>query len=623
MLEDHGPEGYSDIALDEIHRGSVKLYERRHTGPRFLAVVIALTVISLEASAQSPALIGAWNPPFALPLIAIHSAVLPTGKVLLFSAEHGVPGIHGWVLDPATLALTNVPPPAPWNPDCAGHSFLPDGRLLVAGGTVSFTPLTGTPLAYIFDPNAEQWTRIADMAAGRWYPTCVTTEQGRVLTLAGLSDVPNVRNPDIELWDPAGPDQWQLLGQKTLPYYPLLHLMPSGLVFMAGPGSLTETYDPATDAWAPVATTNFHGRYEAPSVLLPPTLNRVMLLGGYNNAGQPTRSAEIIDLAAPVPSWRLTAQMSFARMEHNAVLLPDGKVLVIGGRSDNDGTPTPVLTPEIFDPAGETWTNVAPHSIPRRYHSTAVLLPDGRVLAAGGDFQASGEFYSPAYMFRGPRPAIVSAPPSIDYGSQFSLTFTGTTSTHSAVLMALSCVTHSNNMCQRLVPLGTIVSAGGTVAIPAPASGKVAPPGFYMLFVVDGNGVPSVSRMVRIFSSGVNDGAGSVPITLTLGKAPASGGDLQLSWAASCSPAAQGYGIYEGVIGAWYGHTLLDCNDDGSDFIEQITPAAGNSYYLVVPRTVTAEGSYGKCSPGFCLAADERPVGSARCVTPQALTGCP
>ncbi len=580
--------------------------------------------LSCDSGAEpNPALVGAWDPPFDLPLIAIHSTLLPTGKVLLFSAEHGVPGIHGWVLEPSTLALTNVPPPSPWDPDCAGHSFLPDGRLLVAGGTLSFTPLTGTKLAYTFDPYAEQWTRIADMAGGRWYPTCVTLEDGTVLTLSGLSEVPGTPNPDIEQWDPAGPTDWQLLGQRTLPYYPLLHLMPTGLVFMAGPSPLTETYDSATDTWTPIATTNFPGRYEACSVLLPPTLDRVMLVGGYNGSGQPTNSVEIIDLADPVPQWRVVPHMSFRRMEHNAVLLPDGRVLVIGGRSDNDGSPTPVLTPEIFDASSETWTAVAPHSVPRRYHSTAVLLPDGRVLAAGGDFQPSGEIYSPPYLFRGPRPAIVSAPATITYGSTFSLQFTGTTSTHSAILMALPCVTHSNNMCQRRLPLGTIRSSGGTVVVPAPVGGRAAPPGYYMLFVVDSNGVPSVSRMVRVSASPMDENPGRVPVTLTVGKATTPSGDLYVNWAASCSMSAEGYGIYEGVIGSWYSHTLLDCKDDGSDFSELVTPAAGDNYYLVVPHTALAEGSYGNCSSGVCEAADERPVGTAQCVAPRVLTACP
>lgn len=589
---------------------------------RSLAIPVLLAAASLAPHAQDPQAVGAWDPPFALPLIAIHSAVLPTGKVLLFSAEHGVPGIHGWLLDPSTLALTNVPPPAPWNPDCAGHSFLPDGLLLVAGGTLSYSPLTGTSRAYTFDPYAEQWGQIPDMEAGRWYPTCITLDPGGVLTLSGLSEVAGTPNPDIELWDPTAREGWQLLGQRTLPYYPLLHLMPSGLVFMAGPSSVTETYDPIAATWTPVASTNSPGRYEACSVLLPPTLSRVMVLGGYSGAGQPTKSAEIIDLSE-ARVWRLTAHMQFARMEHNAVLLPDGTVLVIGGRSDNDATPTPVLTPEIFDPASEVWASVAPHTAPRRYHSTAVLLPDGRVLSAGGDFQPSGEIYSPPYLFRGPRPAIASAPSMVTYGSTFALEIRGDPSTYSVVLMGLPAVTHSNNMSQRYVPLGTVTSSGGTVVIPAPASGRVAPPGFYMLFIVDGDGVPSVSRMVRIMSPTLDDQPGRVPPTLTVGKTAAPGSALELNWAPSCSPAADGYGIYEGLIGAWYSHDLIDCDDGGASHTEQVTPAAGDTYYLVVPHTAAAEGSYGKCSVGFCLTDEERPAGGVQCVTPQSAGDCP
>lgn len=471
----------------------------REVARRGVAAAVAASAVA-PVHAQSPGQVGAWEPPFPLPLIAIHSALLPTGKVLLFSAEHGVPGIHGWLLDPTTLALKNVDPPAQWNPDCAGHSFLRDGRLLVAGGTLSFTPLTGSKLAFIFDPWSEQWVQIEDMDGGRWYPTNITVANGRVITMAGLSDVPGTNNPDIEMWDSMSSSNWTLLGQKALPYYPLLHLMPSGLVFMAGPSALTETYNPATNSWAAVDTTNFPGRYEACSVLLPPTLTRVMLIGGYNGSmsGQPTNSAEIIDLANPSPQWSTTAHMAFPRMEHNAVILPNGKVLVVGGRSDNDATPTPVLTPELFDPATSTWSTVAPHAIPRRYHSTSILLPDGRVLAAGGDFQPTGEIYSPAYLFNGPRPTIGSSPAAIAYGTSFPIEFTGTTSTHSAVLVSLSAVTHSNNMTQRCVSLGAIPSSGGNALLMAPANGAAAPPGYYMLFVVSSAGVPSVAKMVRV-----------------------------------------------------------------------------------------------------------------------------
>lgn len=363
--------------------------------------------------AQNPAVVGQWGAPFALPLIAIHSAQLPTGEVLLFSAEHGVPGIHGWLLDPTTLQLTNVPPPAGWNPDCAGHSFMADGRLLVAGGTLSYSPLLGSNRAYLFDPWSRQWIRIADMRDGRWYPTNLTLGDGSVVTMAGLSGTPQVQNVDIERWSPTG-TTWQLLGQRLLPDYPLLHLLPDGRILKAGPDAMAESYNSATNTWTPIALRNQAARYEAPSVLLP-GLNRIMIMGGNDDGnGQPTRSVEILDLAAPSPSWTTVAHMTYLRYQHDAVILPNGKVLVIGGRSSTSSTnPQPVLTPEVYDPLTGTWALMAPHQIPRMYHSTKRLLPDGRVLAAGGDFQPSGEIYSPPYLFAGTRPAITLAPQAI------------------------------------------------------------------------------------------------------------------------------------------------------------------------------------------------------------------
>ena len=479
------------------------------------ALVIALSaeVASTGASAQTVGQDGQWTDPFELPLIAIHSAMLPSGKVLLFSAEHGVPGIHGWLLGPSSLALTDVQPPDGWNPDCAGHSFLPDGRLLVAGGTLSFNPLLGSKRAYLFDPCSEQWVRIEDMGNGRWYPTNITLPDGRVVTMSGRNDTNGDLNPDIEAWDVNSDTNWDLLGQKTIPFYPYLHVLSSGLVFRSGPDQETETFDPATAQWARVANTIFSGRYEAPSVLLPPTLDRVLVVGGYSGSGQPTSSAELIDFSDDIPQWVGTSHMSFARMEHDAVILPDGQVLVVGGRSNSGGLDNPVLTPELFDPETGSWNQVAPHQIPRMYHSTAILLPDGRVLSAGGDNQPSGEIYSPPYLFRGSRPTIQSAPAAIAYASTFTLEFTSATSANTVALIRLSSVTHSVNMGQRYVRLADLES-GGVVTVPTPASANIAPPGLYMLFVVDGDGVPSEAAIVQVLTGplGDLDGDGSVGI---------------------------------------------------------------------------------------------------------------
>jgi hypothetical protein len=394
--------------------------------------------------------------------------------------------------------LKNVPPPEPWNPDCAGHSFLADGRLLVAGGTLGFNPTRGPKSAYIFDSFTEQWIQIEDMRAGRWYPSNITLPDGRVITISGLNDTDGAINSDVELWDAKGTNNWQLLGQKTVPYYPYLHVLSNGLVFRSGPDAQTEICDPSSNQWSFVATRNVAGRYEAPSVLLPRTLDRVMVMGGNNLTGQPVNSAEIIDLRAATPQWTNIPHMNFRRMEFNAVTLPDGKVFVVGGRSDFDSSPTPVLTPEIFDPQTLTWDMVEPHQIPRRYHSTAILLPDARVLVAGEDFQPSGEIYSPPYLFQGNRPTIVSAPGILRYGEDFDLNFTSTTTTNRVALIRFSSVTHSVNFDQRYVRLADLTTGSGVYTVAAPATANLAPPGYYMLFVTDQDGVPSVAATVQL-----------------------------------------------------------------------------------------------------------------------------
>ena len=463
-----------------------------------ITAMILFGALQWRPAFAAPADDGDWTEPFALPLIAIHAAMLPTGKVLLFSAEHGVPGIHGWLLDPVSLVLQNVPPPAPWNPDCAGHSFLADGRLLVSGGTLGFNPTRGPKSAYIFDSFAEQWIQIEDMRAGRWYPSNITLPDGRVITVSGLNDTDGALNSDVELWDPKGTNNWQLLGQKMVPYYPYLHVLSNGSVFRSGPDAQTETYDPISNVWTFVASRNFHGRYEAPSVMLPPNPDRIMVVGGNNLTGPPSNSAEIIDLSAPTPQWTMIPNMNFRRMEFNAVILPNGKIFVVGGRSDFDDSPTPVLTPEIFDPQTLAWDVVEPHQIPRRYHSSAILLPDARVLVAGGDFQPSGEIYSPPYLFQGSRPVVQSAPSIIRYGESFSVNLTSTTASNRLALIRFSSVTHSVNFDQRYVRLADLTTGSGAYTVNAPATPNLAPPGYYMLFVIDQNGVPSVSATVQV-----------------------------------------------------------------------------------------------------------------------------
>jgi hypothetical protein len=311
-----------------------------------------------------------------------------------------------------------------------------------------------------------------------------------------------------------------LLGEKILEYYPHLNLLTNGLIFRSGPDGRTETYNVSNDTWTVVAYRNVDGRFDSPFVMLPPDQNRFLCMGGNDKFNQPNASAEMIDLSSPNPQWTYVSPMHFVRMDFNAVIMPDGKVFVIGGRTNYLPEAIYAMTPEMFDPQTLTWSDMAPHQIPRWYHSSALLLPDGRVMVSGGDDQTTGEIYSPPYFFQGTRPVIQSAPKIIQYGQKFSLTFTSTTATNRVALIRNSCVTHSVNMEQRYVLLGDLTNGSGTFTVSGPATGNIAPPGYYMLYVTDQNGVPSVSAMVHV-----------LPESLTILEARKTGNNsVQLFW---------------------------------------------------------------------------------------------
>jgi hypothetical protein len=200
--------------------------------------------------------------------------------------------------------------------------------------------------------------------------------------------------------------------------------------------------------------------------------------------------------------------MHFARSYHTMVLLPDGKVLVTnGGQTTNAvGVDTAVLQAEMWSPTTQQFSRLASMVTPRLYHSTALLLPDGRVLVAGGGRstgnvaptdQLSAEIYSPPYLFNGTRPTISSAPGTIPYAANFTVTTPDALQISSVALIRLGAVTHAFDHNQRYVPL-TFQQVAGGVTVQSPTSSNLAPPGYYMLFIVNSTGVPSVASIVKI-----------------------------------------------------------------------------------------------------------------------------
>jgi len=353
----------------------------------------------------------------------------------------------------------------------------------------------------VFDAATGSWQPAPAMAHGRWYPTTTTLADGQVLVMGGRDQAGAVVTTP-EVWNGSG---WRPLTTANLEteYYPRNFVAPDGRVFYAGEDQPSRWLDVSgTGSWTDGPRRNFTGgRGYGSAVMYAP--GKILYVGGGD---PPTNTAEIIDLNQPNPAWTYTGSMAFARRQMNATLLPTGDVLVTGGTSGGgfNNSVGAVHASELWSPVTGTWTRLASNAVTRIYHSTALLLPDGRVLhtgsgdGGGGADERNYELYSPPYLFQGPRPAITGVTPStVGYGQ---IVFVGTPdggSIAKVTFIRLGSVTHASDMGQRLVPLSfQQVSGGLSVAIPV--SRTSAPPGPYMLFLVSGNGVPSEGRITLL-----------------------------------------------------------------------------------------------------------------------------
>jgi len=486
----------------------------------FSTVVAGAMDAALAAKpSPGPATTGQWSPVYPWPDVAIHLHVLPDGRVLSYSDDdHPDYHVNGSRLEGQARAfLIDLPAGAPpgtveeipntrTNLFCSGHSFLPDGRLLVMGGHKGRDGWGDTETNLLSYGTNYLWSPGPDMAEGRWYPTAVTLANGEVLVVSGAKD-PDYTNNDLpEVYQTNSTGTWRALSsaRRALPLYPYLHVAPNGRVFVAGPDATTLYLEASgSGAWSTVASRSGGFRDYGSSVLFDD--GRVLVMGGGD---PPTKIAEVIDLRAASPVWRTVRTMRYARRQTNATLLPDGKILVTGGTSGGgfNNASGAVYTAEQWDPASERWTTLASAQVGRLYHSTALLLPDGRVLSAGGGRPAGTnggadnenvEIFSPPYLFKGARPTIVSAPTTASYGSTFFVETPDGTSVSSVTWVRLSTVTHGFNMGQRMNRLGFTRVTGG-LQVTAPSDARLCPPGHYMLFLLNGNGVPSVARIVGI-----------------------------------------------------------------------------------------------------------------------------
>ena len=484
---------HTETELETVKSGAVELYQddrpvahrtNQHLpcGPSASSAVMA---------ASGPETSGQWAPPFAWPAIGVHLALLPTGKAFTW-AQTG----EAQIWDPATGSLTKTSRPA--DIFCGGQSFLADGRLLVAGGRYDNTVGLGSPDVSIFDFSSSTWSRSAPMARGRWYPTLTTLPSGDVLITSGFDEHGWVVE-EPEVWSPTGGLRGLTGARKNVPNYPRTFVAPNGKVFYAGQRQQTWYIDPSgTGSWTKVAMRRYGVRDFGGAVMY--EQGKILYVGG----GRTTNTAEIIDLNSPLPHWEWTGSMAFPRRQLNTTVLPTGEVLVTSGSSGtgfNDNA-LAVHAAEMWNPNTGRWTVLASNSVNRTYHSTSILLPDGRILHTGGEggekaTSRGAELFSPPYLFKGPRPTITSAPQLVHYGASFTVGTPDASNVAKVSFISLGAATHAFDMGQRLLNL-TFQRETGALTITAPASGNIAPPGYYMLFIMNTDSVPSVAKIVKV-----------------------------------------------------------------------------------------------------------------------------
>ncbi|MFD5857413.1 galactose oxidase-like domain-containing protein [Streptomyces chartreusis] len=484
---------------------------------------------------------GRWDVlPTQNPVRSMHSVVLNNGKVLLIAGSGNSEQMFeagtftSAVYDPENGTYKQIPTPK--DMFCAGHVQLQDGRVLVMSGNKGYPSADGTigyqgyKDSYVFDPVTETYSRTNDMNDGHWYPSATVLGNGDVISFGGLKE-DSTGSVTAELWSDAE-QKWLELWKvnQTWSYwglYPSMILMQDGRLFYSGshvfgnniPGTGSAIYDYGANTVTQIpGLQNKDQRDQSASVLLPPAQDqKVLTIGGGNIDSNPdaNRLTDVIDLKQPNPSYvagpplpqgtvdlgngKVPQTGNQGKMYVSAVLLPDGKVLETGGALHNRADP--VYESSLYDPATGTFDPVAADPEERGYHSSAFLLPDGRVMATGdnpgnGSWNHDVSIYTPPYLLKGERPKITSV---IDtewtYGDTQRITVDRPIA--KAELIRPAAVTHSSDPNQRFVDLPLSVD-GNNVDLNVTSNPNLAPPGWYMLFAVDANGVPSVAKWVHL-----------------------------------------------------------------------------------------------------------------------------
>lgn len=513
--------------------------------------VVAISLLSSAAvagaaSGRGPDTVGQWTQPFeeggnAPKPAAVQAAVLGDGRIFYFNGTQDGDGPEVAVGVPLTPSpgenrgrVLDLRSGAPRWSRAANDSdlfdsdvtALPNGKLLVAGG--------GRTSTRLFDPATDRLEAAGPMKYDRSHGHLVAGPDGNPTVFGGAPRTETYR-AESNAWEEnfAGPES-----ETALPPQPRMVLTPDGRFFYAAAGQMSgplagrapdgpstaffQFFDPRTKRWSLSGLAPYGARSGAVVVplTLEPPFDKMTLVtfggvfGPAPSPGQPANPFTVlttIDANGNVTN-RNGADLTRARWSSSGVLLPDGQILAVGGTDKDDafspGVGTPVTNPELYNPATDKWTEVAPHMRARGHRHSALLLPDMRVLLGGNDGDPSFEIWSPPYLFRGPRPTVVRVQRGVSYGETFTVTTPDAPLVESVLLLRTPSPEHGNDSDQRALRLEFTRRSATTLTATAPPSGTVAPPGTYYL-VVNKKGlqgpIPSVARMVDVGRSDLSD----------------------------------------------------------------------------------------------------------------------
>ncbi len=520
--------------------------------PYVTMLVCAAFCAAPKASANN--VDGAWSPVTPWPLISVHAALMPDGRVLSYgtkaNGQQTAIDIYD-IWDPAdglAAGHTTLPNTSGTDIFCSSQLVLPaGGQVFVAGGdnwTGTGTTNTGnnnSNLISYADGN-ESISRQGNMNRARWYSSSTTLLNGETYIQGGSggTDRPEVRgtNGAFRLLSGANTSSLDFM-------FPRNFIAPDGRVF--GYDSAGRMY--YVDAGGTGSIT-LSGQFSGPTgsdasaAMFRP--GRILQFGGN------TSGALVIDINSGSPVVSTTQSLSARRRLVNATILADGRVLATGGSDVWNDMAGAQYSADIWNPATGTWTRGASAQRARLYHSNAVLMPDASVLVMGGGApgpqnNTNVEVYYPPYLYNAAggaatRPVIAGAPSTIDIGETFEVSLASTATIGRVVMIKTTSASHSFNFEQRFVEL-TFQQNGDRLAAQAPTRATDSPPGFYMLFVLNPAGTPSIAKIVRvpvapvinpavtptIVNPGAQSGEAGTPVSLQLAATDPNGDTISFS----------------------------------------------------------------------------------------------